>query len=210
MKRKLKKSNVYFYLCRLYQLPRVLIFRFLSSTKIAGSPRRLQPVQAIGAGLISIGSDVMLGYFPSPQFFSSYCYLEARFPSARISIGNNTRINNDSVFRLIKKETEVLAKQDDKEYPLEIGAFRQEQKVTRDAVKRIEKLIKLDQAMNISFLKQDEQRYVSEDKDKSERYKNWLNNVGKDRYVEQAVKVINDMVNQQNLAKASQTPAKTF
>ena len=97
-----------------------------------------------------------------------------------------------------------------KEYPLEIGAFRQEQKVTRDAVKRIEKLIKLDQAMNISFLKQDEQRYVSEDKDKSERYKNWLNNVGKDRYVEQAVKVINDMVNQQNLAKASQTPAKTF
>ena len=120
------------------------------------------------------------------------------------------RISNDSVFRLIKKETEVLAKQDDKEYPLEIGQFRQEQKITRDAVKRIEKLIKLDQAMNISFLKQDEQRYVSEDKDKSERYKNWLNNVGKDRYVEQAVQVINDMVNQQNLAKASQAPTKTF
>ena len=105
MKRKLKKSNVYFYLCRLYQLPRVLIFRFLSSTKIAGSPRRLQPVQAIGAGLISIGSDVMLGYFPSPQFFSSYCYLEARFPSARISIGNNTRINND--FRAICEYTSI-------------------------------------------------------------------------------------------------------
>jgi carboxyl-terminal processing protease len=121
-----------------------------------------------------------------------------------------TRINSDSVFRMIKKETEVLAKQDDKEYPLEIGQFRQEQKITRDAVKRIEKLIKLDESMNVSFLKQDEQRYVSEDKDKSERYKNWLNNVAKDRYVDQAVKVINDMVNQQNLAKASQAPAKTF
>ena len=64
--------------------------------------------------------------------------------------------------------------------------------------------------MSISFLKQDEQRYVSEDKDKSERYKNWLNNVSKDRYVDQAVKVINDMVNQQNLARATQTPTKTF
>ena len=64
--------------------------------------------------------------------------------------------------------------------------------------------------MSISFLKQDEQRYVSEDKDKSERYKNWLNNVSKDRYVDQAVKVINEMVNQQNLARATQTPTKTF
>lgn len=122
----------------------------------------------------------------------------------------NARIGNDSVFTLIKQATNILAKQDDKTYPLEIGQFRQEQKVTRDAVKRIEKLIKLDQAMNISFLKQDEQRYVSEDSAKTERYKNWLTNVSKDRYVDEAVKVIHDMVNQYNLAKGAAVPAKTF
>ena len=52
------------------------------------------------------------------------------------------RISNDSVFRLIKQKTELLAKEDDKEYPLQIDKFKQEQKVTRKAVKEIEELIK--------------------------------------------------------------------
>ena len=122
----------------------------------------------------------------------------------------NSRIASDSVFRMIKQETDLLAKQNDKEYPLEIGQFRKEQKQTREAVKRIEKLIKLDKAMQVSFLNQDESRYVSADKDKTERYKNWLNNISKDIYVNEAVKVINDMVIQENLAKGKAAPAKTF
>jgi len=122
-----------------------------------------------------------------------------------------TRVANDSVFRLIKKETDILAKQDDKEYPLEINQFRKEQKITRDAVKRIESLVKLDKAMQVSFLPQDQDRYVSADKDKTERYKQWLGNVSKDLYVDQAVKVISDIVTQENLAKSKgMTPAKTF
>lgn len=123
----------------------------------------------------------------------------------------SARIANDSVFRLIKKETNVLAKQDDKEYPLEITQFRKEQEVTRDAVKRIEKLIKLDKSMQVSFLPQDTSRYISADKDKTERYKQWLDNVSKDVYVDQAVKVIDDLVTQENLAKnKNSSPAKAF
>src|SRR5215213_3375952 len=122
----------------------------------------------------------------------------------------NQRIANDSVFSLIKQETDLLAQQNDKEYPLEIGEFRKEQKLTRDAVKRIEKLVKLDKAMQVSFLKQDESRYISADKDKTERYKQWLTNISKDIYVDEAVKLITDMVIQQNLAKGKTTPAKTF
>jgi carboxyl-terminal processing protease len=121
----------------------------------------------------------------------------------------SARIANDSVFQLIRKETDMLAKQDDKVYPLQIDQFRKEQKITRDAVKEIEKLVKMDKNMQVSFLKQDEQRYVSVDKDKTERYKQWLNNVSKDVYVDQAVKVINDIVNQQNIAKGK-TAQKTF
>jgi carboxyl-terminal processing protease len=122
-----------------------------------------------------------------------------------------TRVANDSIFKLIKTQTEILAKQDDKEYPLEISQFRKDQKVTRDAVKKIEGLIKLDKAIPVSFLPQDQDRYISADKDKTERYKQWLGNVSKDIYVDQAVKVINDIVTQENLAKANgTTPAKTF
>ncbi len=122
----------------------------------------------------------------------------------------NARVANDSVFRLIKKETEMLAKQDDKEYPLEIGQYKKEQKITKESVKRIEKLVKLDHTMQVAYLKQDEHRYVSPDKDKSERYKQWLTNIGKDVYVDEAVKVINDILVQQNLAKGRTAPSKTF
>ena len=121
-----------------------------------------------------------------------------------------SRIASDSVFRLIKQQTALLEKQDDKEYPLEIAQFRRDQKLTRDAVKRIEKLVKLNQPLQASFLKQDQQRYISADKDKTERYKQWLTNISKDLYLDEAVKVINDMVVQQNLAKGKTVPAKTF
>ncbi len=117
------------------------------------------------------------------------------------------RIANDSVFNLIKQRTDLLAKQDDKEYPLQIDQFKKEQKVTREAVKQIEKLVKADKNTQVSYLKQDQDRYVSADKDKTERYKQWLTNLGKDIYVDQAVKVVNDIVNQQNLAKGK---VKTF
>lgn len=113
-----------------------------------------------------------------------------------------TRVSNDSVFRLIKQETNVLAKQNDKEYPLEINAFRKDQKITRDAVKKIQTLIKSDKALQVSFMAADKNRYESADKDKTERYKQWLTGVSKDVYIDQAVKVINDMVFQQNLVKA--------
>jgi carboxyl-terminal processing protease len=121
------------------------------------------------------------------------------------------RVANDSVFRLIKTQTDILAKQDDKEYPLEINQFKKEQKITRDAVKKIESLVRLNKNTQVSFLQQDQDRYFSADKDKTERYKQWLSNLGKDLYVDQAVKVINDMVTQQNLAKTNATsPTKTF
>ncbi|HYK55147.1 MAG TPA: carboxy terminal-processing peptidase, partial [Flavisolibacter sp.] len=99
--------------------------------------------------------------------------------------------------------------QDDKVYSLQIDQYKKDQKITRNAVKDIEKLVKMNTNMQASFLKQDEQRYVSEDKDKTERYKQWLSNISKDVYVDQAIKVVNDIVNQQNIAKGKGA-VKTF
>jgi carboxyl-terminal processing protease len=141
---------------------------------------------------------------------ASYTLWQPGFDFKTIENLANSRIASDTIFRLIKNETAILAQQNDKEYPLEINQYRKEQRITRDAVKRIEKLVKMDRSMQVSFLKQDESRYVSADKDKTERYKQWLNSVSKDVYVDEAVKVITDMVNQQNLAKAKTSPAKTF
>ena len=41
-----------------------------------------------------------------------------------------------------------------------------------------------------------------DDKNKQERFNQWLKSLQKDIYLDQAVKVVNDMIHQQNLAKA--------
>ncbi|MDB5205670.1 MAG: tail-specific protease [Flavisolibacter sp.] len=122
------------------------------------------------------------------------------------------RIASDTIFKRIQEASVFVGKQNDKEYSLQINKYRQDQKQIREAVKKIEGLTKLVKPLPANFMKQDESKYISVDKDKNERYKQWLTAVSKDIYVDQAVKVINDMVAQQNLAKANskKEPVKAF
>lgn len=123
---------------------------------------------------------------------------------------SNTRISNSPVFRKISETTNWLSKQNDKEYPLQITKFKEEQAKIRSTVKQMDTLLKLSQPLNMGYLKQDLDR-IAADKDKTERYNQWLKNISKDIYLDQAIKVVNDMVNQQNLArKGNGQPVKSF
>lgn len=79
---------------RMLQLPRILFYRFISGCCVVGHPIRNQPLQTVGRGLVEFSGRVFVGVFPSPYFFSSYSYIEARNSTARISIGDGTWINN--------------------------------------------------------------------------------------------------------------------
>ena len=118
-----------------------------------------------------------------------------------------SRISSDTTFRKISQASVFVAKQNDKVYSLQLEKYRADQKEIRDAVKSIEGLTKLKTALPVSFMKQDEARFISQDKDKTERYKQWLTNVSKDVYVDQAVKVVKDIVIQKNLAKVADKKA---
>lgn len=123
----------------------------------------------------------------------------------------SSRIAQDTVFKRIQEASVYVGKQNEKAYSLQADKYRADQKQVRNAVKQIDALTKLPTPLPIAFLKQDESKYVSVDKDKTERYKQWLTDKSKDVYVDQAVKVINDMVTQQNLAKAPKAdPVKSF
>ncbi|MBD0287014.1 MAG: carboxy terminal-processing peptidase [Flavisolibacter sp.] len=123
---------------------------------------------------------------------------------------SNTRVANSPVFRKIKENTEWLSHQNDKEYPLQIDKYKKEQKEIRTAVKQVDSLIKMNSELHIAFLDQDAQR-VAADKDKQERYNQWLKNLSKDIYLDQAVKVIGDIQNQRNLVKGNvKKEAKAF
>ncbi len=119
------------------------------------------------------------------------------------------RIENDEAFKLIKESTEWLSKQNDKVYSLNLEKYRQEQKAVRTTIKQMETLLKLKEEINVTALPNEVNRWA-EDKNKQDRFTQWLKALQKDIYLDQAVKVVNDIINQQSVVKgkAGEEPAK--
>ena len=93
------------FLARAMQIPRVTLYSLLSNNRFQGMPCHLQPIQAVGMGTIKFEADVKVGAFPSPLFFSTYSYIEARQPTASVLIGGGTCINNN--FCAIAEHTSI-------------------------------------------------------------------------------------------------------
>ena len=110
------------------------------------------------------------------------------------------RTKNNAVFNLIKTNAEWLAKQNDRQYSLNFDKYKLEQTQIRTAVKQIDSLNKLTQQLIVETLPQDANKYTG-DTAKAERYKNWLKNLRSDIYLDEAVKVVDDMITQRNLVK---------
>ena len=119
------------------------------------------------------------------------------------------RLNNSDVFKTIKANSEWLEKQNDKEHPLQLEKYRQEVKAIQGTVKQNESLEKLKDSLDVSFIPKDENMFAN-DSGKQERFNNWLKGLTKDIYLDQAVRVMNDMISQKNLAQSSKQPAKAF
>jgi maltose O-acetyltransferase len=77
------------------QLFRVLFYRLASlGTQIEGNPRRCQPLLCHGRGQIRFGRNVQFGFFPSPSFTDSHCFLDARGTAAIIQFADDITVNN--------------------------------------------------------------------------------------------------------------------
>lgn len=124
---------------------------------------------------------------------------------------SEARLQSSMAFKLIKQNTEWLAKQNDREYSLNFDKYQKEQKAIRATVRQIEELKKLDNDMDVNSLPQDANRFTY-DKGKQDRFDQWIKNLRKDIYIDQAAKVTGDMVTQRNLvlSKNSNETKKPF
>ena len=113
---------------------------------------------------------------------------------------SESRLQTNTAFKMIKENTEWLAKQNDREYSLNFEKYQKEQKAIRATVRQIEALKKLEQDMDVISLPQDSARF-SYDKGKQDRFDQWIKNLRKDIYIDQAAKVTADMVVQKNMAQ---------
>jgi carboxyl-terminal processing protease len=179
----------------------------------------LQKFYRINGGstqLRGVASDIVL-----PDFYEHYKIREKDNPDAlpwdeipkadytpwkyaydlrTIKSASNERIKHDQAFNLIATDAEWLDKQNDKLFPLNLDKYREEQKQIKATVKQIETLIKLPAGseLNVQSLPQDLNKYEG-DSGKAERYKQWLKSLKADIYLDQAVKVVDDMVTSKNM-----------
>ena len=85
---------------------RVHFYELCSTAPFEGCrPQRTQPVLRLGLGSITFEPNVRLGYFPSPFFLTTHCYLEVRGATARIVIGEGCTINNG--FTAVAEGTQI-------------------------------------------------------------------------------------------------------
>lgn len=131
---------------------------------------------------------------------ASYSNWTAGYDLKTIQQLASQRLDSDPTFKLIKESSEWLSKQNDKQYSLQIDKYRTEQKAIRTTMKQLETLMKLKETLDVSPLPKEVTRY-DEDKNKKDRFAQWIKSLQEDIYLEQAVKVMNDMIGQQNLVK---------
>ena len=87
------------------QQARVLIWRCLWTADVEGRPIVRQAALIVGAGRVSFGDHVRIGYWPSPGYLGGSCHIEARGAEARVRIGSRTTLNNE--FTAIAEATSI-------------------------------------------------------------------------------------------------------
>jgi carboxyl-terminal processing protease len=131
---------------------------------------------------------------------SPYSNWNAGYDLKTIQQLSQLRLDNDKTFKLIRENTEWLGKQNDRQYSLSLEKYRKEQKAIRATIQQNESLIKLKEEINVTALPNEENKWAA-DQNKQERFNQWLKGLRKDIYLDQAVRVVDDIIAQQNLAK---------
>ena len=132
---------------------------------------------------------------------SPYTAWNAGYDLKVIQQKSQDRLVNDTAFTRIKENATWLAKQNNKEYSLQLEAYRNDQKQLRRTVAQNDSLIRLKKENEVSPLPEEADRWAN-DKAKQDRFNAWLRGLRKDIYLDQAVKVMGDMIGQQNVAKS--------
>lgn len=130
---------------------------------------------------------------------ADYAAWKYSFDVSNIKASSQARVSVNPAFNLIKTNTEWLAKENDRVYSLNIDKYRDEKKKVSATYKQLETLNKLPKELSVTALQEDATKYAN-DKDKDDRFKAWLKSLRNDLYLDETVNVMNDLVNQHNIA----------
>jgi carboxyl-terminal processing protease len=108
------------------------------------------------------------------------------------------RVSTNPVFAGIQKNADWLNKNADKQYDLSLSKYRERQKLIKNVVKENDTLSKLNNELDVASLEADKKKFFNnDDKAKAERYQQWLKSLKSDIYIDEASKVLSDMIHSQ-------------
>ncbi|MFT3904034.1 MAG: carboxy terminal-processing peptidase [Niabella sp.] len=116
---------------------------------------------------------------------------------------SRARVARDSAFVIIKNNTAWLTDRDEKSVSLNIDDFKAEKKIMRTKVAQIDSAQRLKTKLDIKLLAADVNKLPSNQLE-NERVKAWLKALSQDIYLDQAVKVVDDMIGMETVAKSNQ------
>ena len=111
----------------------------------------------------------------------------------------NTQINTSSTFNTMKEKVRWIDKMNDKESSLNLVKYSEEQKELKAAYKQLDSLYKLPKLISVTNNSKDTLG-LSTDKEKLEKNKQYIKRLESDIYIDETVKVMNNMINQSNVA----------
>ncbi|GAC1591635.1 MAG: carboxy terminal-processing peptidase [Ginsengibacter sp.] len=123
------------------------------------------------------------------------------FDLDRVIKNENELLKNNNSFSTIRKDVDWLKVNVDKTYSLNLQKFRVEQKQLRNIYKQMDDVSKLPVPLTVKNIAADLEG-IKMDSDRVDRNKQFLKRIGDDIYINESVRVVNDMIGQAAIAKA--------
>jgi carboxyl-terminal processing protease len=130
---------------------------------------------------------------------ATYSPWVSTFSTDAVIASANDQVKTNTLFGALKEKIEWINNQNDKDFALNINQYKEEQKELKTAYKDLDSLYKLKNEMKVNNVEADVTKFTA-DKEKTEKNKRFLNGLKSDIYLEEAVKVTNNMIYQNNLA----------
>ncbi|MDN3657117.1 carboxy terminal-processing peptidase [Ferruginibacter paludis] len=109
------------------------------------------------------------------------------------------QVNTSSTFQSMKQQIEWIDKKNDKEVSLNLTKYKADLQQMKTAYKQLDSLYKLPKELTVLNNPADTTG-LGTDKDRMDRNKQFLDRLKGDIYVDETVKVMNNMINQTNIA----------
>jgi carboxyl-terminal processing protease len=119
---------------------------------------------------------------------------------AQLQTALNEKVQGDNSFKTIRSNAEFLSKASDKTISLYLPDYQATQAKIKAAVKENDDLQTLKEPMNVSYIAEDQDRINKMDKEKGERFMNWLKGVKTDRYLFETSRILEEMIKRGNTA----------